>query len=111
MPHGSVILPYDVIATWPPPNLENPVLRGPVDTVISIIFMVLAAIAVSIRLYTRWQQRKMHSEDWCILLGLVFTVIMCICILVAYHQYKFDRHIWDAYPYFQLLVKGKKVSD
>jgi hypothetical protein len=52
----------------------------------------------------------MHSEDWCILLGLVFTVIMCICILVAYHQYKFDRHIWDAYPYFQLLVKGKKVS-
>jgi len=110
MTGGTVNLPLSEVALLPPPNSQDPVLRGPADTVVCVIFLSLALISVGIRLHIRWKQGTMYADDWCIIVGLVFTIAMGVCVLLTFNIYYFDRHIWDAIANFKLLVKGKMVS-
>jgi hypothetical protein len=62
----------ELIATWPAPNYANPEERGPALYIINSIVLLLATIAVSIRLYVRLFVRKwLGPDDGFLLLALV----------------------------------------
>ena len=67
--------PISVIATWPAPNYENPETRGPALLIVESIFLSLAWIILSLRLYVRLViLRKPWWDD----LLMVLAAVSCI---------------------------------
>lgn len=65
-------VPAEVMASWPEPNYVDPVTRGPLLFIVNSLFLFLATIAVSIRLYTRIGIRKWFGvDDWFIVFAYV----------------------------------------
>lgn len=68
--------PLSVIATWPAPNYENPDTRGPALLITESIFLALAWIILSLRLYVRiFILRKPWWDDWLMVLGAVRCIL------------------------------------
>jgi len=64
--------PLDLIASWPTPNYVDPVMRGPANIIITLIFFPLVLLIVGVRIYTRLRiSRSFGADDWLILLCLV----------------------------------------
>ncbi|KAM0815737.1 hypothetical protein AB5N19_01536 [Seiridium cardinale] len=104
--------PTDVIATWPHPNYENPVNRGPALMVIELTILPLALICLGLRLYVRIRMvRQTWWDDWLMVAGAFFccgVTISVILVLLATQLYGWNIHIWDL-TYTQ-MVQGRKVS-
>ena len=65
-------IPANVILSWPRRNEINPERRGPEVYAVSGLFLSLAVICVTARLYTRIFIRKFFGlDDGLVLLGLV----------------------------------------
>ena len=80
---GGLHPPLSVIATWPAPATD-PVLRSDFSWIICIVFMVLTAIVVAIRLWTRYFiQRRVNLDDYLILAAFFFTLGMGISICLG----------------------------
>jgi len=68
--HGSIT--PEVLATWPTPNYVDPVTRGSALYIVNGIWLFLATVAVTLRLYTRiWIRNWFGLDDAFILLALV----------------------------------------
>lgn len=67
-----ILPPVEVLLSWPTPNYENPTTRGDALLIVNSIFLSLAVITVSLRMYTRLMiKRWLGIDDVFILLGLV----------------------------------------
>jgi hypothetical protein len=82
--------PLDLIASWPTPNYVDPVMRGPANIIITLIFFPLVFLIVGVRIYTRLRiSRSFGADDWLILLCLVCASYLPCWIqlrdLVAYN--------------------------
>jgi hypothetical protein len=64
--------PVEVLLTWPTPNYEHPVTRGPALVIINVIFIALVLLTVAARLYTRLVIKRWFGlDDIFILIALV----------------------------------------
>jgi hypothetical protein len=64
--------PPAVLATWPVPNITNPVIRGHALVIIAVLFTVFSFITVILRLYTRLYKVKSWGLD---------DVLICIALV------------------------------
>lgn len=100
--------PVSVVLSWPTPNYENPVTRGPALIIVNIIFITLTVLTVVARLYTRLVIKRWFGiDDVFILLALassfpfvscvltntvqLFTVGLTIVVLLANQSYGWNR--------------------
>lgn len=65
-------LTLDVIALWPPGNYDTPTTRGNGLYVVTAIFLLIATVSLSARLYSRiWIRRFFGPDDALILFAYV----------------------------------------
>ncbi|KAM7197565.1 hypothetical protein V8F33_005531 [Rhypophila sp. PSN 637] len=101
--------PPEILATWPTPNYENPESRGPSLLIIEVITLLLALLALAIRLYVKFGLlRKPRWDDYLMIMAAVSATGLTISICLANTLYKWDHHIWDLQ--FDDLVTARKVS-
>ncbi|QDS68636.1 hypothetical protein FKW77_001626 [Venturia effusa] len=63
-------IPIETLLSFPIPNYENPVLRGPVLLYINSVLLGITLALVLLRVYTRvFLQRWMGADDWLILIA------------------------------------------
>ena len=55
--------PSSVVATWPTPNYDNPVTRGPARIMLCAILIPIVCIFVGLRFYTRLVMTKNLGRD------------------------------------------------
>jgi hypothetical protein len=55
--------PKSVLATFPPPNYENPVTHGPTLLIISVVFLTIATVSFVLRIYVRGFVKKLLGWD------------------------------------------------
>ena len=108
--------PASVIVTWPRPNYVNPVSRAPIVYALDAVFLFVATVAVSIRLYTRIAIRKwVGIDDFFIVLAWVssarrvcnhlwgrsltsfqlLNVGVIFIVFYASSHYDWNKHLWD----------------
>ena len=56
-------VPASVRATWPSPNFEDPVTRGPALIVNVVLWIILAIMVVVLRSYTRLRITNSFGPD------------------------------------------------
>ncbi|KAF1830954.1 hypothetical protein BDW02DRAFT_76513 [Decorospora gaudefroyi] len=101
--------PVAVLLTWPTPNYEDPVTRGPALVIVNSIFLSLVVLTVTARLYTRLVIKRWFGwDDVFILLALLFTIGLTAVVLLANQEYGWDRHVWDI-P-FPKFVPTSKIA-
>jgi hypothetical protein len=69
--------PVEILLTWPTPNYDDPVTRGPALVIVNAIFIALVLLTVAARLYTRLVIKRWFGwDDVFILLALVSVRIL-----------------------------------
>jgi hypothetical protein len=64
----------EILSLWPTSNLVDPVTRGPTLYVVTAIFLTIATLSLSARLYSRvWIRRFFGLDDALILFAYVST--------------------------------------
>ena len=67
--------PPDVIASWPAPNYINPVSRGNLLAVSTVVLQVAVFLVVGARLWARFIIKKSSGvDDWLV----IFAMVSCI---------------------------------
>ena len=68
--------PLSVIESWPKPNYINPIVRGPENIILDLVFFPLVCLVVGIRMYTRLRiTYNFGADDW-----LILALVVC-CLL------------------------------
>ncbi|EUC41054.1 hypothetical protein COCMIDRAFT_107175 [Bipolaris oryzae ATCC 44560] len=62
--------PVSVVLSWPTPNYDDPVTRGPALVIVNAIFITLTLL-------------------------ILFAIGLTIVVLLANKSYGWDRHVWD----------------
>ena len=84
--------PADVLLSWPTPNYDNPVTRGPALVIVNSIFISLATITVAARIYTRIVIKRWFGiDDVFILLALLFTIGLTAVFILANQRFGWNR--------------------
>lgn len=84
--------PTDVLLSWPTPNYDNPVTRGPALVIVNSIFISLATITVAARIYTRIVIKRWFGiDDVFILLALLFTIGLTAVVILANQRFGWNR--------------------
>jgi hypothetical protein len=84
--------PVDVLLSWPTPNYDNPVTRGPALVIVNSIFISLATITVAARIYTRIVIKRWFGiDDVFILLALLFTLGLTAVVILANQRFGWNR--------------------
>ncbi|USP82307.1 hypothetical protein yc1106_09581 [Curvularia clavata] len=94
--------PVSVVLSWPTPNYDNPVTRGPALIIVNAICITLTVLTVVARLYTRIVIKRWFGIDDLFTLGLTAVV------LLANQSYGWNRHVWDI-P-FSMFVPTSKIA-
>src|SRR4051812_2921558 len=95
--------PVDVLLSWPTPNYEDPVTRGPALVIVNSIFVALAVSTVAARLYTRIVIKRWFGiDDVFILLALLFTLGLTAVVLLANQRYGWDRYVAHRLPEYDI---------
>jgi hypothetical protein len=113
------IPPASVIASWPIPNYEDPVTRGPSGSIICALFTVLVVLLLLIRAYTRLRiVRSFGLDDILIMIAFVRfnpslfflkvkkpcqanivaqapSFAFTVCGIYAGVNLGWERHLWD----------------
>ena len=64
--------PPEVVATWPRPNYDDPVHRGPALLIVEVTIMSVAILTLLARLYVRIFKVNKHGlDDWLMLAAMV----------------------------------------
>lgn len=85
-----------MIESWPTPNYINPETRGPGLLILSIILIILGAIIVSVRTYTRLRITKAFGlDDVLVIIAYVLAVALSSLVIIGNTSYYSGRHIWD----------------
>lgn len=78
--------------SWPTPNYDNPVTRGPALVIVNSIFISLATITVAARIYTRIVIKRWFGiDDVFILLALLFTIGLTAVVILANQRFGWNR--------------------
>lgn len=95
------------------PNYIDPPNNGYNAIVACILTLVLAAIAVAVRLFTKFAiVRKTGFDDFCAVLALAIATARVSCDVVAIKKYGLGRHIWDVIPTnFVMIWRLKQIAD
>lgn len=84
--------PVDILLSWPTPNYDNPVTRGPALVIVNSIFISLATITVAARIYTRIVIKRWFGiDDVFILLALLFTIGLTAVVILANQRFGWNR--------------------
>lgn len=84
--------PVDILLSWPTPNYDNPVTRGPALVIVNSIFISLAVITVVARIYTRIVIKRWFGiDDVFILLALLFTLGLTAVVILANQRFGWNR--------------------
>lgn len=84
--------PTDVLLSWPTPNYDDPVTRGPALVIVNSIFISLATITVAARIYTRIVIKRWFGiDDVFILLALLFTLGLTAVVILANQRFGWNR--------------------
>lgn len=84
--------PVDILLSWPTPNYDNPVTRGPALVIVNSIFISLAVITVVARIYTRIVIKRWFGiDDVFILLALLFTIGLTAVVILANQRFGWNR--------------------
>jgi hypothetical protein len=84
--------PVDILLSWPTPNYDNPVTRGPALVIVNSIFISLATITVAARIYTRIVIKRWFGiDDVFILLALLFTLGLTAVVILANQRFGWNR--------------------
>jgi hypothetical protein len=68
--------PLSVIESWPTPNYVDPVVRGPENIILNLIFFPLVCLVIALRVFTRLRISKNFGiDDWLILASLVRSLL------------------------------------
>jgi hypothetical protein len=117
--------PADVVASWPPPDYENPDTQGPRLLTIQMILMPLALVALIARLYARvCLMKKAWIDDWLMLaamvciphplsdamanIGQTLVIGTTIAVILATEVFGWKIHVWDLTKH--QLEHGRKAS-
>ncbi|KAK6600429.1 integral membrane protein [Botrytis cinerea] len=93
------IPPPQILSTFPQPNYIDPVTRGPVLLIITVVFLPIIYIVVGLRTFTRTHLSKHFGiDDVFLLIALVPTTACAVIALLAQERWKWNRHIWDVAP-------------
>ncbi|TEY73303.1 hypothetical protein BOTCAL_0080g00310 [Botryotinia calthae] len=93
------IPPPQILSTFPQPNYIDPVTRGPVLLIITVVFLPTIYIVVGLRTFTRTHLSKHFGiDDVFLLITLVPTTACAVIALLAQERWKWNRHIWDVAP-------------
>jgi hypothetical protein len=102
--------PASLPASWPTPNYNNPVTRGPALLVVNSVFLGLSSIFVLLRIHVRcFVVKKFSWDDLFICIGLVspplpggfqltgqlLTIGLNICVDLGGLKYGWNRHTYD----------------
>ncbi|KAF3124529.1 hypothetical protein TWF703_011282 [Orbilia oligospora] len=98
-PHNSFIFVPDYITnTWPAPNYDNPESRVTISRVVEPLTLVLACVAVGLRLCSRLiGSKKLFREDYWILAAVFFCALKS-AIVIASTTVGFGLHRYDIHP-------------
>ncbi|KAK3902389.1 hypothetical protein C8A05DRAFT_15556 [Staphylotrichum tortipilum] len=101
--------PPEVVATWPKPDYINPESQGPDLIVAGIFTLVLALVALGLRLYVRLRiMRKMEMDDWVMVAAVIASTAATVSIVVGFAQFGWKYHVWDLR--LSQLIDGRKAS-
>jgi hypothetical protein len=101
--------PADVVASWPPPDYENPDTQGPRLLIIQMILMPLALVALIARLYARvYLMKKAWIDDWLMLAAMTLVIGTTIAVILATEVFGWKIHVWDLTKH--QLEHGRKAS-
>jgi len=112
---GMITIPLTVFLSWPDPNYVNPQTRGPAIWILSPIFLSLATLCISARLYTRIFVRHWFGPDDALIIiawvrlrriwklsvkFLTFgyqlsSLAVTVGVLVGNAKYDWNRHVYD----------------
>ncbi|EXJ80672.1 hypothetical protein A1O3_06956 [Capronia epimyces CBS 606.96] len=82
---------------WPMPNYDNPPTRG--SPSLFIVTLVITAIVVALRLYSRhYLTRSVGLDDGLLLAGFIFSIGQTIFEYKALTTWGWNMHIWDVRP-------------
>jgi hypothetical protein len=83
--------PVEVLLTWPTPNYQDPVTRGPALVIVNVILIALVMLTVAARLYTRLVIKRWFGlDDVFILVALVSVQLIIMnrhLICIRYSQW------------------------
>ena len=69
---NMILPPLEVIASWPLPNYDDPITRGPAPIIFNLVLFPLVCFFIALRMYTRLCISKSFGlDDWLILATLV----------------------------------------
>ncbi|KAK7402916.1 hypothetical protein QQX98_011314 [Neonectria punicea] len=101
--------PADVVASWPKPNYDNPVSRGPALLIVELTIASIAIVTLMARLYVRiFKVNKSGLDDWLMLGAMIFGIGVTICVILSAQLYGWNIHVWDLTA--TEAVKGRQVS-
>jgi hypothetical protein len=101
--------PPAVLASWPKPNYEHPVTRGPAIMIVELTILPIALICVTLRLWIRI--RWLHKSWWDDYLMVVAAIFSCgttAIVILATQKYGWNSHVWDLR--IPTLEAGRKAS-
>ncbi|KIW05906.1 uncharacterized protein PV09_03100 [Verruconis gallopava] len=88
--------PPEQLAKFPPPNYEHPQTRGNGVVIVNSVFLGIATVFITLRVYKRLFVRTWYGwDDVFILVGYFLMLALNILTYIGVHSYGFNRHIWD----------------
>ncbi|ESZ92858.1 hypothetical protein SBOR_6766 [Sclerotinia borealis F-4128] len=101
--------PPQILSTFPQPNYIDPVTRGPLLLIITVVFLPIVYIVVGLRTFTRlYLSKHFGVDDVFLLIALVPTTVCAVIALLAQDRWSWNRHIWDVTPDYAEF--GLKIS-
>lgn len=92
------------VASIPPFSTQ----RARATVAVSVVFMVLATLAVIARFYSRrLKDTKPALDDWLIIAGLVFFYLSAIGTILQVTLGRLGHHIYDGITRDQIVLNGK----
>ncbi|KAK9782160.1 hypothetical protein SCARD494_13832 [Seiridium cardinale] len=103
------IPPASILATWPIPNYDRPVTRGPGGKIVGVALTTFTTLVLAIRVYTRLRiVRSFGLDDILIITAFIPSLAFTVCGIYAEVSLGWDRHLWDV-PY-SLLQSSAQLS-
>lgn len=88
--------PPEVIATWPKPNYDDPVTKGPGLVYLGIVLGIFGILVVTARIYSRIFITKAPGIDDVLIVYAAAAGLTLNCLVIVGNRYYHSGiHIWD----------------
>ncbi|KAF2869654.1 hypothetical protein BDV95DRAFT_608491 [Massariosphaeria phaeospora] len=99
----------DIRKTWPAPNYNDPVTRGPGLMIVELTLLPIALVCVILRLWIRigWLH-KSWWDDWLMVVAMIWSCGTTALVIMATQMYGWNLHVWDMK--IPQMEAGRKAS-